>query len=83
MDAALLDEALDEVVAWFAMLDEVAEDDEEQIVLACLSSWWWLARLVEFAGRVGVVEFSGLCPLHPPLLTPLPSVVRDAVRWTS
>ena len=72
MDAALLDEALDEGVEWFAMLDEVAEDDEEQIVLVCLSFWSWLGWLVEFAERDGVAEFSGLCPPHPPLLT-LPS----------
>ena len=79
----MLDEALDEVVAWFATLDEVVEDDVELIVLVCLSFWAWVAMLVEFSGRDGVVGFSVLCPQHPHLLLILLCVVGDAVVWTS
>ena len=50
MDAAALVAVLDEVLVWFATLDEVVEDGVEMIALVCLSSLAWLVSLVEFAG---------------------------------
>ena len=41
---------LDEVLVWFATLDEVVEDGVEMTALVCLSSLAWLVSLVEFAG---------------------------------